>query len=57
LSEKDSFSILINVGADAQLIFENKEYEFKNQETYLIPAVISEIELKVQKGKFLMVHI
>jgi len=57
LSEKDSFSILMNVGPDADLQCDGKSYTFKNYETYLIPAVISEVELKVKTGKFLMVHI
>jgi mannose-6-phosphate isomerase len=57
LSDKDSFTILINVGSDAELKYDGKTYDFKNQETYLLPAIISEIELKVKAGKFLMVHI
>ncbi len=54
---KDSFNILINTGSDAELICDGKRYDFKTQETYLLPAVISDIELKVDKGEFLMVHI
>ncbi len=56
-SEKDSFNILINTGPDAKLICDGKSYDFKSQETYLLPAVISDIELKVDKGEFLLVHI
>jgi mannose-6-phosphate isomerase len=57
LSKNDSFSILINVGSDAKLIYEDETYNFKNSETYLIPAVISNVDLKAKNGKFLMVHI
>jgi len=57
LSQKDSFSILINVGPDSELVFDGKSYNFKNQETYLIPSIIPEIELKANQGKFLIVHI
>lgn len=57
LSEKDSFSILMNVGPDADLQCDGKSYTFKNYETFLIPAVISQVELKVKAGKFLVVHI
>lgn len=57
LSEKDSFSIIINVGPYAELKCDDKSYIFKNSETYLIPAVISKVNLRAKKGKFLMVHI
>ena len=57
LSEKDSFSILINVGSDAELKVDDTIYKFKASETFLIPAVISEVNLKAKNGKFLMVHI
>lgn len=57
LSEKDSFSIVMNVGPDAELQCDDKSYTFKNSETYLIPAIIPEVELRSKKGKFLMVHI
>jgi mannose-6-phosphate isomerase len=57
LSEKDSFSVLINVGPDAILEFNSNIYEFKASETYLIPATIPDVELKAKNGKFLMVHI
>lgn len=57
LSQKDSFTILINVGPDAVLNYDNKTYTFRNSETYLIPAVISEVVLNVNQGKFLTVHI
>lgn len=57
LSAKDSFSVIMNVGPDAELQCQGKTYRFKHSETYLIPAVIQEVELKAKKGQFLMVHI
>jgi mannose-6-phosphate isomerase len=57
LFQKDSFTILINVGSDAELNYDNKIYTFRNSETYLIPAVISEVILHANQGKFLAVHI
>jgi len=47
----------MNVGPDADLQCDGKSYTFKNYETFLIPAVISQVELKVKAGKFLVVHI
>jgi mannose-6-phosphate isomerase len=57
LSQKDSFTILINIGPDAELNYDHKTYTFRNSETYLIPAVISELVLHANQGKFLTVHI
>lgn len=57
LSKKDSFSIVMNIGPDAELQYNGESLVFKNSETYLIPAVIPEVELKAKGGKFLLVHI
>lgn len=56
-SNTDTFNILINVGNDAQLICNNETYTFRNQETYLLPALLDKVELKVENGNFLKVHI
>jgi mannose-6-phosphate isomerase len=57
LSQKDSFTILMNVGPDSELSYNGESFEFKNSETFLIPAAISEVILRANQGKFLMVHI
>lgn len=57
LSAKDSFSIIMNVGPDAVLDCQGETYHFNSSETFLIPAVIQDVELRSKQGKFLMVHI
>jgi hypothetical protein len=39
------------------LEFNSEIYDFKASETYLIPAIIPEVKLKAENGKFLLVHI
>lgn len=57
LKSWDSFTILINVGKDSNISHNQKTYPFKSQETYLIPACISNINIEAQNSDFLVVHI
>lgn len=57
LNQWDSFTILMNVGDDATLVHDKNAYDFKSQETYLIPAEISNISINAKKSEFLVVHI
>ena len=57
LNQWDSFTILINVGKDAALTHDKKRYDFKNQETYLLPAELSNISIQAKNSDILVVHI
>lgn len=57
LGQWESFTILINVGNEAKIWHNHKSYNFKAQETYLIPACISQIKLETRASDFLVVHI
>ena len=57
LNQWDSFTILINVGNDAKLWHNQKAYNFKSQETYLIPALLTSISIETEDSEFLVVHI
>lgn len=57
LTSRDSFTILINVGEDAKLKNNHEVYSFKTQETYLIPACISNVSIEAENAEILMVHI
>ncbi len=56
LASGESFTILMNVGANCNLHCDGKSYDFKQAQTYLIPAAIEMIECTVKgQGKLLMV--
>jgi len=57
LYSPESFCILINIGSDAEIVFENRVFSIAQQETYLIPATISRLKLKANSSDFLVVHI
>lgn len=53
----DSFTILINVGKDSILWYNQIAYTFNTYEAYLIPACISNIRIEAENSEFLVVHI
>ncbi len=57
LTSWDSFTILINVGNDAKLNCMDKTFIFKSQETFLIPASVSSINIEAENTEILTVHI
>ncbi len=57
LTKYDSFTILMNVGNEAQLNYNGTPFSFKAQETYLIPANISNVSIEGKQTEVLMVHI
>lgn len=57
LTKYDSFTILMNVGKEAKLNYNGTSFLFKTQETYLIPASISNVSIEAKLTEVLMVHI
>ena len=57
LRQWDSFTILINVGNDATFMHDNNLYSLKNQETYLLPAELTNISIQAKDSEILVVHI
>ncbi|MGX1023560.1 type I phosphomannose isomerase catalytic subunit [Psychroflexus sp. MBR-150] len=57
LTKYDSFTILMNVGKDAKLYYNENTFTFNAKETYLIPASISNISIEAKQTEVLRVHI
>jgi len=58
LQTDNSFTILMNVGEDCNLLQEGTSYPFHNSQTYLIPATMEDLSVACSgNGKLLVVHL
>lgn len=54
----ESFTILMNVGDDTNLLHQGNSYAFLNSQTYLIPAQLEDLTASCSRnGKLLIVHL